>query len=288
MRERRIGSTGSSRGRFFREPERRSTERHRPQRVKFRRQYAESVLRRVAMRGVKVTVAVTLLGGLAYGSLELKKFWSGSAALRVSGVRFEGDIPPALQQNFTVKPGDHLFKLKLKSMEDAYLKRFPELQTLSISRSLGRAVVIEGHYKKPRALMSFDNRTMGVYGDGTLFPITEHNPVDEKLPFITGASVSPARAQLVEALDVWKNDAPEFSALVKRLETDNIGTVRVVLDDGVVVQWGEMNENELLVHAANILNVLENFTPTKVPATLRVVSNNRIVMDSSWTRKTNN
>jgi cell division septal protein FtsQ len=121
--------------------------------------------------------------------------------------------------------------------------------------------------------------------DGTLFPLAAHNPQAENLVVLAGKTGPAARLQQLKALSAWKNDVPEFSALVKRIETDNIGAVRVVLEGGIVVQWGEMNENEFVVHAGNILNVLDRFTPARTPAFLRVISTNRIVMDPNWKQK---
>jgi cell division septal protein FtsQ len=283
MRKR--GSLRSSRGGFFSEPERRSPEKRRSQRVRFRRAYASSVMKRTWGNFLKVAGGSVVIGGLIYGGVSAWRFWEGSTTLRVAAVTFDGDIPPTLTAQFPVKTGTHLFNVKSKKIEEALLAKFPELETLDISRGLDRTLVVTGRYKKAEALYESDGKTMGVMSDGTLFPLAAHNPQAENLVVLAGKTGPAARLQQLKALSAWKNDVPEFSALVKRIETDNIGAVRVVLEGGIVVQWGEMNENEFVVHAGNILNVLDRFTPARTPASLRVISTNRIVMDPNWKQK---
>jgi cell division septal protein FtsQ len=278
-------SLKSSRGAFYREPAQRSPEKKRQQRVKLRRRYAGSVLKQIALRTFQVSIGLVALAILGYGGKALWNFWHASSALRVASVQFRGDIPKALRASFPLKAGDHLFEIELDNIEENLTKNFPELETLAISRQFDRALRIEGKYKDPSALYEWDGKIFGIYRDGTLFPVRQENKPGEKCPLVTGKTDLSIRSMLVRALNAWENHTPEFSGLVKRLETDNIGAVRVVLEGGVVIHWGEMNEKEFLIHAENIVKILDRFTPTKSPAVLRLVSKNRIVMDSNWTPK---
>lgn len=275
----------SSRGGFFKEPSHRSPEKRRLQKVRFRRAYASSVMKRTWMNLVKTVAGGAIVASLVYGGISAWRFWQTSSSMRVSVVEFAGDIPPALASSFSIKPGAHLFRLDLKKMETDLKQLYPEMEKLSISRGLDRSITVSGRYKKAEALLASDGKTMGVISDGTVFPVRDYNPQDENLVILAGKSSAAARKEKIEELKTWKKGSPEFSSLVKRVETDNIGTVRVILEGGIVVEWGEMVDSELLIDAGNILNVLDRFTPARIPATLRVLSKNRIVMDSNWKQK---
>lgn len=275
----------NKRGAFFREPARRSPEKKRSQKVKFRPRYAESVLKRTGTRFLQAATIAMVAFILGYAGLAGWKFWQASSTLRVKSIQFGEQVPAKLRASFPLKAGDHLFDAELSEIEENMAKNFPELEELSISRRINRSLFVDAKYKDPQALYEADGKMFGVYRDGTLFPVREENMPAEKRPILTGKAGLHTRQAVVNALNIWKKDAPEFSGLVKRLETDNIGAVRVVLEGGAVIHWGEMNEKEFLIHAENILKILDRFTPAKTPAVLRVVSKNRIIMDSNWTPK---
>ncbi len=285
MAKRTKGLMRSSRGGFFNEPKRRSPEKFRSQRVKFRRAYASSVMKRTLTRFLKIVGGSAVIGAIVYGGVSAWRYWENSSDLRVGQIKFEGDIPPTLAAAFPIKSGAHLFNVELEKVEAALLQKFPELEQVTVSRGFDRSLKVTGRYKEAEAIFEADGKAMGVKADGTLFPLAEHNRPMETRVVLNGKTSAAARTAQLKALKTWKMDVPEFSTLVKRLETDNIGAVRVILESGIVVQWGEMIESEFVIHAENILNILDRFTPVRSPAVLRVLSKNRIVMDSNWKQK---
>jgi hypothetical protein len=242
-------------------------------------------MKRTGMSFLKTSATLVVLGAIAYGTLWGWRFWQTNPNVRVSSVVFEGDIPPELSASFAVKPGAHLFRLDLKKLEGDLLKQYVELEKLNISRGLDRSIRVSGRFKKAAALYQFEGKIMGVNPDGMLFPIHDYNPPDEGLVILTGKTGATQRAAQISAIHTWKDAAPTFIPLVKKIETDNIGVVRVILDGGIVIEWGEMVDSELVVHAENVLNILERFSPAHTPATLHVLSKNRVVMDSNWKQK---
>ncbi len=256
-----------------------SSDRRRVNRVKFRRRYAASRLKSVgeftwiASRLAIVAAALVWGGGMAWHG------WQDAEFLRVQGIRYEGDIPQRLPASIPIREGVGLFSFNANKLEGEAVRRFIELQDVSIGRGLDRTVVVRGRYRAPVAMLAAGVPT-GIDAFGVAFPIPRGRAAAPGLPVIDAPAKE--RANAVACLGLWERKLPAFFSVVKKLECDRMRSFQIELSDGVVVDWGTLETAGAVEKAKKILRVMTSFSPAKAPARLRFVTEDRIVMDSAW------
>lgn len=271
---------GSARSKFFREPKRRT--RSRPQKVKFRPRYAVSVFRRTGVVLWGLAKFIVVMSGLGFLGVSGWNFWHKSPALHIARVQFEEDVPPLLRESFPFNEGDNIVLANCGKLEMLYQKQFPELETISVSRGFNRTITVRGVYRKPIAYCERDGSRIGFGRDGVQFPLKAHNTPDSEPILMTG-NMSMAQLQsVVTTLADLQTEFPRFYPLIKRLETDKMGTLQMVLVDGVVIEWYDEWRSQVVDKMKNILMVMDRYEPVKAPAMLRVVAKERIVIDANW------
>jgi cell division septal protein FtsQ len=275
---------GSARASFFREPRRRRDPAvRRSQKIRFRRRSARSALRHAARSAWAFVQVGGVLGLAAWGIYEGREMWTKSEWLRVQNIAYEGDIPESLSGFLGLKRGQNLDLLNLTRKEADALKKYPELKSISISRTLMRGILVEGEARAPVALSEQNGHRVGVDEYGVVFPFSAKRPAPDDLPVIVAPSVDD-RVRAVNCLLEWKRAAPRFYSLVKNLETDRMHAFHVELSNGVEVYWGEMDLEHVNIRARHILKLMESFAPKKTPAHLRFVTDDRMVIDANWVR----
>jgi cell division septal protein FtsQ len=255
----------------------------RKQRVRFRPRYAGSLLRSVG-KGLWLLFRVAVVGGaVAWAGVAGMRYWKTSSSLRVKSIVFAGDVPAALRASFPVKPNENLFLIHPRVLEKDALQKFPELRTLSVRRALNRDVIVTGAYRVPVARSRANGRDLGVDANGELFPLSGITPAPD-LPTIEAPYLADRQA-LVRCLDAWKKHAPKFNSLVKKLETDRMGKLSVEMTDDVLIDWDELELDHVVDRAEKILKLRAMFEPKKFPATLKFVTDDRIVLSANWAKK---
>lgn len=278
---------GSKRSRFFQEPKSRggkSFSYKRKQRVKFRSRYAGSVAKQWSKTIVNTTVGCGIAAGALWGSVAFANVWKTSETLRVREIVFSGDLPDRLRASFPVKPNDHLLKISTAEIELNTLIKFPELEKFSVGRGLNRTLTVKGKYRTPVAMTHAQGEERAMDHSGTLFRLPETMHPQKPLPWVETASIE-NRKLLLSYLSTWEEDAPDFYSLVKKIETDRMRELYVELSDGVLINWGPMEESDILNKADKIIRFREMFQPVKTPANLMFVTSDRIVMDKNWQKK---
>jgi hypothetical protein len=87
---------------------------------------------------------------------------------------------------------------------------------------------------------------------------------------------------MLACLAAWSSKQPTFSSQITECETDTIHRLQVKLADGTVIDWGALDPRVLSLRTQRVMRVLENYHPAKTPATLRFVTDDRLVMDANW------
>ena len=137
--------------------------------------------------------------------------------------------------------------------------------------------------RDPISLITKNGITYGVDLDGIVFPIHDYNQPENPLPFFVGFKKdSPLFQRWAHSLSVLKNEFPEFYSQINRLETDTILTVNVVLNNGVIVDWTGMKPTRIADQTKNVLRIFDHYRPTGSPATMRFVTEDRIVINRNW------
>jgi cell division septal protein FtsQ len=247
--------------------------------VKFRRRYAAARAKAlgefafVTTRLAVVAAVLVWVGGLGW------RAWQESDYLRVQGVRFEGDIPSRLPPAIPIRDGMRLFDFNSSRLEEETLRRFVELKDVSIRRCLDRTVVIKGEYRDPVALLASPS-LVGIDAFGVAFPLPKAKIPARPLAVIDAPARE--RANAVAVLRLWERKLPAFFDVVKKLECDRMRAFRVELSDGVMVEWGSLDSATAVEKARKVLRLMTAYAPDKAPASLKFVTDDRIVMDAAW------
>lgn len=272
---------GSRRSRIYKEPKSRSLSNKRKQRVRFRSRYAGSVAKQWSKFFINGVLTVAVIGGGFWGVTSSIEFWETSSTLRVQEVIFSNDIPTRLRSNFPIKSNDHLLKLRPSTLEQEFLTKFPELKSLAIRRTLFRNVSVSGKLRIPVARIPSSGEGMALDINGFSFPLSDNSLLTDHLPMIETPNVEDRRL-LLTFLARWKKDLPLFYSLIKKIETDRMREFIVELSDGVLIDWGPIDEADIMARAKRVMRLRELFKQTKNPAWLTFVTNDRLVMDRNW------
>jgi len=256
----------------------------RGKRVRLRRKYARSLMHRT----LQSTWNVGLFGILAFSGLWLLRsgatFWKTSPFIQLQGVEFKKDVPPELKSFLSLKPGQNIFLINTARLQEAALKTFPELKSVSIRRNWDRTLSVQGEYRTP-VVYYYPKPSAARYGigeDGRVFALKNAANATNDLPTLTGNRSDIDTQLLVEALEALKKSLPDFYSSIKQLKTDRINTIKVVLDGDVVIHWGELSLDSVLSKAKKVQNILDRFLPAKPMASMELVEGDRIVLDAHW------
>lgn len=275
---------GSSRGGHFKEPRRKKlkfTSSQRRQSLSLRGRYGKLLLQKIG-GGLWAISKIVLIAGTAAWVLSMGLHAARQTkTLDLKSVVYEGAIPEALPQFLPFKPGQNIFSIKPSKWEVAAKAKFSEIEEISIYRTLFRNVVVDVTPRTPIALVIETDGPRGVDKNGVVFPM-KVIPV-EKLPSLQ-AQNQESRNSLAAFLIAIKSGSPELHKKIESLSLEN-GWMEVGLGGGVVVEWGRVDEKNIFDKAKNILRLLTEFSPTKIPAKLRFVTDDRIVMDGHWEGK---
>ena len=275
--------TGSSRSRFYREPARRARYNvKRSQRVRFRRRYASSLLRKSAAAFWLTARLAFAVAVFAWAASFAARSWQSAAWLQVRSVEYADGLPQRLPETLALSPGRNIFSVKPGRLEKRALERFPELADVDIDRRLDRRVVVSARYRTPIALLERHGKTMGVDASGGVFPLPGDAPVTG-LPELRPAAAAHL-SDLVAFLDGGRRSAADFFDDVAFLQTDNMRTLSVELRDGVSIRWGRLDRRTAGAKADRVLRLRRAFAPAKTPASLRFITDDRIVIDKNWAR----
>lgn len=211
------------------------------------------------------------------------RFVRDTQAMDVRDVIFEEPLPATVRENFPIRPKQNLLLLRPRTVERDLLKRYSELEDVSVSRTLRGAVKVSARYRRPIAFVAIAGNQQGIDRDGVVFPLSEAHSSVGALPTIKSANTSD-RILLLKLLDHWKSDAPNFYSLVKNLETDRMHRLSVEMSDNVFIDWDEMDLQRAVIRAERVIKLRTLFAPKKVPARLKFVTDDRIVMDANWTK----
>lgn len=279
----------SSRGQFFNgrsSSKRLSIGGKRHQKIRFRHQYVTAVLKDVGFRFWNFLKWFVVIGSVAWGSIFLVHFWQTSPYLRIRGIKFIGDIPTKLPEVVSFRPGENIFFVNTSREEKDILREFPELKSVSLWRTPLREIVVSSEFRIPVAVCEKEGELSGIDSSGFIFPFTKENQAKEFLPLIRGFRKGDLPG-LMKDLLLLKKETPDFYSLIIRLETDTMNSINFELRDQIFIFWGELEERNLILKAKRVGEVLERFVPLKKPAKLRFVTENRLVIDSSWMAKEN-
>ncbi len=134
----------------------------------------------------------------------------------------------------------------------------------------------------PVAWFAQNGKTRFIDDKGTIFDLPEPIPsTAARLPELQWTH-DEDRAALLQCLNRWSSKQPAFSSQITKCETDTIHRLQVTLADGTVVDWGAINADALDIRTRHLLRLLENYHPTKTPAHLLFVTDDRLVMDMNW------
>jgi hypothetical protein len=78
-----------------------------------------------------------------------------------------------------------------------------------------------------------------------------------------------------------KSESPELFSELEGLSLKE-GALELRLTNGILIDWGPIDEKNIFDKAKNILRLLHQYTPVRVPAKMSFVTAERIVMDSNW------
>lgn len=260
--------------------ERRS--RPRPQRVRFRRRYASSLMRQLTSHLWTVLQLAFIGAVLVGGGLFAFRFWKSSPALKITQVTFKGDIPERLKPELARLVSKNILSLRPAKLEREFLLKFTELKNLSIRRHWDRSVNVTGAFRKPAAFLFQDGRRMGVDLEGCVFPTVHTSFLGIERPVLVVLERSASLAEPVSSLYFIEQRVPAFHRLIEKVEMDRMKNVTFFLKDGVIVHWTDLNEDEIVEAAENVLRLHDAYAPKKSPAVLKVVAPDRIVMDENW------
>ena len=276
---------GSSRPSYFREPKstKRSASVKRRQHIRIRKRHATTVLLGIGKRLGIFLLIVASGAGIFFGGQSLIYFWNHSERVRVQAVIFEDNLPEGVKGSLPLKQGQNILLLKSKALEKEALRKFPELKEIHVRRGLDGTVRVKGELRTPVAFLKNVSPSTALDFEGVLFPISDQNRPVDPIPFLKSVYVED-RSLLLQVLEAWREKAPAFYSLVRDLETDRMHRLFVELKDGVRVEWGDLFLSSTVKRAERILKIEENFTPKKVPATLRFITDERIVMDANWVK----
>ncbi|MFN0118412.1 MAG: cell division protein FtsQ/DivIB [Elusimicrobiota bacterium] len=258
-----------------------SRPRVRPQKVKFRTRYAKSVATQYLKAiGILTGIAVVGFGVFSLGG-SANKYWNNSANFKVDRIIWQGDIPKNLPSFLNLKPGTQIFSLKTETLEERAIKKFSELKSLRVSRNLNKDVVIEGEFRSALAISAQNDHLIGIDEKSVVFPLSI--PMPQLVNSIWFSMADPThKTKIVNFLSSVKNEFPDFLKIVKSIETDRIGMLKIVLDNGVIIEWGILEQSNLSQRIKNVLHVLTDMKPMKSSALLKFVTDERIVMDNNW------
>ncbi len=277
---------GSSRGRFFSEKSasRPSLFSRRSQKIKVRHRYVATVLKDTGKTVWLWTRVGISMAAVVWMAVFLTHFWHTSPLLHVKEIKFYGDIPEKLHLALSIRPGQNILVMNTSREQKEILRQFPEIKDISIWRTPLRDVIVRGEYRIPVAVFEKDGQTQGIDIGGGIFPITTENPLKEKVPVVAGFRRGDL-AQLMEAIQKLKNSSPDFYSLIYRLETDTMNNIKMELSDQIFLFWGQLEENDLVIKAQRVLDILNRFVPKNRPAQLRFITTNRLVIDANWMAK---
>ncbi len=275
---------GSSRGGHFKEPRRKKlkfTSAQRRQSLSLRGRYGKLLLQRIAAYVWAIAKIVFIAGAAAWGVSFGVHAVRETKTFQLKSVVFDGHVPDGLPAFLPFKEGQSLFSLTPSKWEASAQEKFPEIEDISIHRTLLRNVVVDVKQRTPVAQTMIEDRVYGVDTNGVVFPVKEFPA--EKLPTLQ-ASHREGRVALVSFLSSLKSKAPELLEKVESLSFKE-GRVEMGIGGEIVVDWGPFDEKNMFDQAKNILRLLTEFSPVKVPAKLRFVTKDRIVMDAHWRGK---
>lgn len=277
---------GSRRPRFHKQkPVQKNVVKRRDQRVRFRRRYATSVLKNSGLRLWRLMqifiVAILIgLGGKAFVS-----WWNTTTFNQISQITYSGDIPNGLAEILSLDEEQNFFLFSPAARENEALRQFPQLESLKIkrriTRTLAREVRIMGEYRVLLGHIRVKGRMYGFDKNGVIFPIEDRLLVDGgHYPVVVTHHSEPNIKPIARVLESWRAKKPEFFSQVIEISVEPDIELLIKLQNGAEVIW-PLTE-ELLDRVDHILRVLARFEPVKAPATLRFVTDQRIVMNSNW------
>ncbi|OVE78433.1 hypothetical protein BVX98_00285 [bacterium F11] len=259
----------------------------RPQRVRFRRRYASSLL----WRTIKTTWTITkfvVFGALLFGGgLWLGRFWHSSPLLKVQHVFFKGDLPKGLADFLSLHSGQNIFLVPTGRLEKNALVHFPALKKINIARKKDRSIHVTGFYRTPLAYLPDGSEKRAIDENGVIFPIHSDMKSPEHLPSFSGLVSDLERKRMAGALDVIKKNRGEFYKQLKEIKTDKMGQVKITLIDDIVIYWGKFVSQSVLLKSKRIDATLKRFRPIIKNASMRFVLDNRIVLDENFVLRKN-
>ena len=253
----------------------------RKQSIKFRPKYAGRRAKELSQRVVRTLLMIGVAAGVIGGGIAARRAWTQNDAFKIREVILQGDIPAALETSLPFERTGNFLALRPARVRRDILAAFPELKSLSIHRTWSRAVIITGHYRTPIAWFEQNGKTHFLDGPGVAFELPANAVDSARMPELQW-SHDEDRLALLQCLSRWSTRQPSFSSQITKCETDTIHRLQVKLADGTVVDWGEINVNAVDVRTNHVMRVKENYHPTKTPAHLLFVTDDRVVMDQNW------
>jgi cell division septal protein FtsQ len=224
---------------------------------------------------------VVVLGALFVIVAGAARVWEKAKLFQVKAVSYAGDIPEKLPAILRLAPGQNIVTLKPSDLERLGLKAFPELDALRVTRRIDKTVAVSGRYRREVAVLERNGKPFGIDAGGVIFPIGPKNPAKEGRPVIVGNPGNDA-ADIAAALARLETRHPDFYLAIKEIKTDRILPVSLTLNDGVGVIWGRLAAEDVEEKMTNVMRVRQKFTPKKLPAVIRFVENDRLVVDANW------
>jgi cell division septal protein FtsQ len=253
----------------------------RKQSIKFRPKYAGRRAKEVSARLGRLAVALAVLGGGVFGAMAARRAWSHNDAFNIRDIILQGDIPSDLEKSLPFNRDSNLFAMRPERAQTELLAAFPELKSLSIRRTWGHDVVVTGHFRGAVAWFTQNGKAKFIDSTGVMFALPADTIDTAHLPKLSW-SHDEDRAAMLACLAAWSSKQPTFSSQITECETDTIHRLQVKLADGTVIDWGALDPRVLSLRTQRVMRVLENYHPAKTPATLRFVTDDRLVMDANW------
>ncbi len=256
----------------------------RPQRVKFRRRYANSIVSTWTRRAALLLRAVLVVAALAFGIFKTREFWASSSWVRVVAVQTSGDVTPEMTASLGLNPGLNIVTMKPSEIEEKTLASHLEFERFVVRRTFRRSLTVDGTYRSSVASLENSSGPKYLSAEGVVFSLPAGVRTDRE-PVWTGDMSGVDLRRAAAALEALKKNSPEFYKRVKFLKTDRIQPLRLILDSDVVVIWGDFEAFSASARASRIMDVLTRYEPKKAYASLRFIADDRVVMDAQWREK---
>jgi cell division septal protein FtsQ len=160
------------------------------------------------------------------------KVWETSPLLRVRGVAFDPQASVIKLEDLPFRTGDHLFGFSAQVLRKELLKKYPQLSSVRLSRSLRGVVTVHSSFRVPLGVVTQGQGRLAVDRTGAFFPVS----TETVLPVLD--EVASRDLDVLGFLEHLRQMNFRWSRGLAQVHETKTGLVQFKLKDETEVLWG--------------------------------------------------